>query len=153
MVPGSAPQYIDCASHPSAWLNAGSQWRSRALQFIQPEDSLFSAGATHFLRGLQANAEGGAVGVAENLAAFIFPQLYAAHTSGFAVGHTGDRAGDGGSDAAGAAAVTACGHGESGIGCGSVAVCLFWRLPARCTHWVCTCVSTHQAVCAPAFRC
>lgn len=121
------------------WLQAGSQRRSYALQLSQPEHRLFAGVAAHLGGGLQAGAEGWAVGVAEDLAAFILAQLYAAHTGGLAVRHTGNRAGDGGGDAAGAAAVTACGHGLLEKVSRSAGVCLFCGLPARCSMRSCTC--------------
>lgn len=70
-------------------------------------------GSAHLMGRLQAAAEGGALGAAEDATAHVGVELHAGHAGRLAVGHARDRAGDGRGDAT-CAATRAAGRGGHG---------------------------------------
>jgi hypothetical protein len=83
--------------------DAGLSGLGLLFQAAEPAHGLLAAVAAHHRVRLQRAAHGGALGMAENLAALIGAQLDAAHAGWLAVRHAGNRAGNGGGGAASAA--------------------------------------------------
>lgn len=101
---------VHSAASPYARCS-GLAGRSGLFQLGQPGDGVFARVAAHILGRLQAAAECWPFGLAENAAALVVIELYAAHAGRFAIRHTRYRAGNRGRDAARAAVVTTV-HGR-----------------------------------------
>jgi hypothetical protein len=115
----------------------GSSWGGFPLQFVKPADRLFGAVSTHFVRGLQARADGWPLRFAKDAAPIVLVKLSAADTRGFSSEHARYRAGNGRRNAtraaAGAATVLGVGGHETrtGIIHGAVHLYAFARFARR----------------------
>lgn len=93
------------------WASVPCRRARGVFQRLQPMHGVCPAGTAHLYGRLKACAKGRTLWVVEDAAAFIVPQLDAAHPRRLTLGHPGDRGGDGGRSAAGTAARAAI-HGR-----------------------------------------
>ena len=99
------PSGFDCDSASGSCSGLGGRFKA-----VQPVQCLGCVGAAHLHRGLQARADGWALGLAEQVAARIGQQVRAAHAGWLTLGHARQRSRDRRCDAAGAT-VGAAVHG------------------------------------------
>jgi hypothetical protein len=81
--------------------------RRHLLPPANQPDGFFTAATTHLNVSLKCRTHGRALWFAENVAQILVRQLQAAFTSGFALGHSGNRRTDGRGNATSATALTA----------------------------------------------
>lgn len=73
---------------------------SERFEFSYQSEGVGASGSAEIDRGLKARANRRPFGLAEKLAAVVFSQVGAPGSGGFAVGHAGERGGDGDGSAA-----------------------------------------------------